>query len=164
MKNKNLLWIQANKKKYFFIILHIIFPLVLGALIYISFRSKRLLVFKWIEFIGMSKTVIKYRKFLNPLKSILPNFILFSVPDGLWLYGYINYFGIVWKNNKRIYVIFIIIGNILSIFVEILQKFRFFPGTYCNEDIYFYIIFEIVALINVGRFLENEKSNNDIDR
>lgn len=73
---------QKNKK----IIIHIILPMLLGTLIYLLFRPKSILIFDYLKVLHLEEFVNIWR---SQLKAFKPSdWIIFSLPGGLWLYSY----------------------------------------------------------------------------
>ena len=70
------------------ILIHVISPLIIGGILYVVFRTKSLRMFGWFEFIGFNSEISFLRKYVSPLKSWLPSWVYFSLPDGLWVYSF----------------------------------------------------------------------------
>ena len=81
--------------RYIYIILSIIF-LFIGGLIYIIYRSLTLQMFVWLKHLGIYPSVISLRneKCLN-----LPNWVIYCLPDGLWMLSYLLIMLALW--HKR---------------------------------------------------------------
>lgn len=65
----------------------------------------------------------------------LPEWLLYSLPDGLWLYAFLSAITYIWKDNPyplTIWVISIVSGTTLS---EILQAFQILKGTFDWNDL-----------------------------
>ena len=72
--------------------------LSMGVLVYISFRQDTLKMFDWFDRVALSELVSRLRRFTLPMADFLPNWFLYSVPDGLWLFSYLSIllvFGII---------------------------------------------------------------------
>ncbi|MGV0936306.1 hypothetical protein [Empedobacter falsenii] len=129
-------------KKNIFFLLAIILPLLIGFIIYISFRSETLRMFEWIEYLRIDFIIDIIRKTLNPYKNYLKSSIIFSLPDGLWLFSFVNLILLInYKSKNLIYYLLLPIS--LSFLPEILQFFNLFSGTFD----YFDLLYCIVALM-----------------
>ena len=77
---------------------HIILPLLLGGGIYVLFRATNLILFQWLHALGLADFVETLRA-MKWIESInLPNWILYSLPDALWLYAFTQTMILLWKN------------------------------------------------------------------
>ena len=83
------------------LLLNVILPLFTGGFIYLLFRSERLIMFDWIRFLGFKESLDLLRNDFNSLKSFIPNWVLFSLPDGLWVYSFSSAIIIIWNDNNR---------------------------------------------------------------
>lgn len=138
-------------KKYLNLILHVFVPVLFGALIYILFRKESLTVFLWIENISLLDEVMFIRSLLSETKKKIPEIILYSLPDGIWVYSATYFMIAIWKNNlKDISAWFwIFVPFICSIVAELLQSVQVVEGSYCSYDMMFYVSFFVLALINI---------------
>lgn len=137
-----------SKKQF---VLHSILPIFIGSLIYIIFRSKSLIIFKIIDFFHLTNLINYFRNIFFPLKKFLPDFFIYSFPDGLWAYSMIFTFGSNGKLNNSI-IFSLIFPLFLSFGSEVLQYFSVLPGTFCFVDIFSYTFFITLASINLRRF------------
>jgi len=113
------------------------FVLFIGSAIYILWRPTSLLMFEWFNFLGLRSFVDCLRDIAAPVKHLLPSFVIYSLPWGLWLLSYLLFVEYVWFNKvkTRQYHFWFWIFPFLSVLTEILQKTSFVPGTFCFEDI-----------------------------
>lgn len=120
-------------------ILQIYLPLIIGGFIYLGFRSTSLLMFKYFKFLGMQQAIEKLRVFVNPLSDGLPEWVIFSLPDGLWTFAFVAY--ILQVNGGRPSN-WLALPVIFSIGVELAQMTQYVPGTFDYID----LIISILAL------------------
>jgi hypothetical protein len=147
---------SANPKIFFCAAL---ISITVGTAIYILFRSTNLLVFIWIENVGLGEDVIELRDWANPILPHLPEFILYSLPDGLWAFSFSASILLIWRNEKSKKYLWLLVPIVFAILPEILQKFKLFPGTFDVYDL-------IMSLTGIGLSLlltqfknkNNEKS------
>ncbi len=145
-----------NKGFYYWIL--VFNPIVLGILVYIFFREDVFLYNKIFQFFNFDNVIenIKVGTFIKQLS--LPNWIKYSLPDGLYMFSISNYFLILNSNKTGILIGFLFF--IASILIEILQlifgQYFLWLGTYDILDILFYVIGYTVSLI---LFKKNRKYN-----
>jgi len=116
--------------------IHVIFPLFLGGLLYISFRSLSLRMFRWFEIIGIHDLILIIRKTISPLKNNLPNWIYYSLPDGLWVYSLSSALMLLWDNQYEKGKYWLAIPLIFGVIIELAQSVKLFPGTFDIIDIF----------------------------
>lgn len=122
--------------------------LIIGGLIYISFRTDHLLMFKWFAALSLDSQIEILRDTTFTLREHLPNWFVFSLPDGLWIFSYVTLTLLIWGNsiNKRnLFWVFLI--PFIAISSELLQLFNIAPGTFDSIDLIFYIIGAISPFI-----------------
>ena len=128
-------------------ITHIIIPMLIGGFIYILFREDNLLMFNWFNSLGM-KNLIDFFQEHTLLKNLIPNWIKFSLPDGIWIYSLTSLMLIIWyKDSSKTKYIWLLIGPILGISAELGQLINIVPGTFDNTDLIFCLIASITPFI-----------------
>ena len=78
----------------------------------------------------------------------IPDWFIFSLPDGIWIFSYVLVMISIWNftlNKKSIFWMTII--PLVAIFSEIFQIFDFIPGTFDFVDLSFYILGFILPFI-----------------
>lgn len=136
--------VNENLNIYFWF--NILLPIFIGGIIYLTFRKESLFMFYWFDSLGLSFFVDYLRDFFHPYKSFLPNWFLYSLPDGLWLYSFVYFFSYLWKNEEPFLLIsWSLIGPAIAIGSEFGQFLQIFPGTYSSLDLLFYTIFGLLA-------------------
>lgn len=73
-----------RKRKLFLIL----FPLFLGIGIYLLYRSRNLFYFKLIHSTFLSKPVLHIRDFAKLYRKMFSTWVVYSLPDGLWLFSF----------------------------------------------------------------------------
>ena len=73
--------------------------LLLGGMVYLSFRSNTLVMFSWFDKINLLEPISELRLITLPLSANLPNWFLYSLPDGLWLFSYLTVLLVIWDNT-----------------------------------------------------------------
>jgi hypothetical protein len=133
---------------------HVFLPIIIGGLIYVLFRSDSLLMFKWFEFLGLSNIVYIVRESVTNIN--LFDWVIYSLPDGLWVYSFATCLIILWNENKSYLFLFLIIPFLLGPGVEILQFFNLFKGTFDLMDLIITIIAFSLSLFKNIKFTQYE--------
>lgn len=135
-----------------------IFPITIGGYIYILYRPLHLIMFKAIEEVHLMNIVLWLRKYSE--KIILPEFVLYSLPDAIWMYSF-NYFLLTYlktEKRKRNFCSFIsfifVIGSELGQFIGLVR------GTYDLNDLLAYTLGFILSYILVNQ--KNKKGEVNI--
>ncbi len=140
-----------------------LFTLLLGGLIYILFRQDTLKMFSWFDNINLSTVISKLRLRTVPLSGHFPNWFLYSLPDGLWLFSYLSGFLVVWDNVISKHNIYWLLSiPMVAILSEIGQFFEIVPGTFDIFDLLFYILGTILPILiftNSKKYLNNLLEN-----
>lgn len=132
--------------------LHVFLPLFLGAIIYVLFRSESLLMFNWFHLLGVDEIIRSLRIQAAPYRNCIPEFILFSIPDGVWVYSITVLMGALWHNTSlSVRFFWVSIGPILGIGGELGQILGFVPGTFDYNDLLICFSAIVGALILVER-------------
>ena len=120
--------------------------LILGGFIYLLFRPKTLLMFRWFEFFRVDDYVDCLRGKVDSV--ILGEIVLYSFPNGLWISSYILLVNVVVSKKDKFKVLFwAILLPLVSIIFELLQVHKIIPGVFDLYDIIFYIFPLVVYLI-----------------
>ncbi len=110
----------------------------IGGLIYLAFRSESLLMFSWVRNVGIESLVEHLRVMMRPYCPS-SEWILFSLPDGLWVLSYVILMAAVWRFQIREHWIMIGLIPTIAICSELLQALGMFPGTFDVSDLLTYI-------------------------
>ncbi len=122
------------------IIIGHLFTLLLGGLVYLSFRQDTLKMFRWFDSINLSAVISELRLLTLPLSDHLPNWFLYSLPDGLWICSYLSVLLVVWDNViSKHNIHWLLLVPMIAIFSEIGQLFKIVPGTFDILDVIFYL-------------------------
>ena len=116
-----------------------LFPLTLGGFIYIIFRTETLIMFHWFKYLNISNEVDSIKNMRTGYS--FPNWFIYNLPDGLWIFSYTAISLEIWKNSitrQNIFWVFSI--PIISVLSEFLQLFKIIPGTFDFLDVTFYLL------------------------
>lgn len=134
---------------------HSLIPLLFGGLIYVLFRSQSLIMFGWVNAIGMYELINLLRTYINANETLIPNWFFYSLPDGLWMYSFVSALIIAndYKWNK--YKYWLLLPILFGIGIEFLQLLGFFKGTFDVNDLFFYSVGVVLSVLKLGKINKN---------
>ncbi len=136
-----------------FFLTQVVLPIAVGACIYVWWRSTDLLVFRWIELVGASDLVVRP-------EVALPSWVLYSLPDGCWVYSYTSLMLLIWRRM----VPWVYSGGILALGAELGQLVGIVPGTYDNLDMAFYVgAFILAGVVHAQALVVNRRGGGNGD-
>lgn len=112
------------------------FALFAGGMIYILARSSEPLFFHWLEVLGFGQWLELLRTKILTENQILPLWLIYSLPSGLWAFAYsIIITGIWW--NSQLWPRYFWFASIFILVIgwEILQLKELVRGTFSFGDI-----------------------------
>lgn len=110
---------------------HVLLPVIVGGTIYVLWRSPSLLLFKIARYSGNDLLVGSWRHATGDFVRVLPNWILFSLPDALWIYAFTFYLGAIWASGPRLHrICWTSVGPVIGIGGELGQRVGIVPGTF----------------------------------
>ena len=120
-------------------LIHIVFPIIIGGFIYLLFRPNFLYLF-----MGLGEYLNPVRGFLENegIVESLPVWMIYSLPNGLWVYAFTYLMREIWQNQKAIWLF---IPILLGIGWESGQSLGMISGTHDIIDIIACLIGGIVA-------------------
>ncbi len=125
-----------------------------GAFIYVLGRTKSLVVFRWLDTLGLSTTVDTARTAAATEIANIPGVILYSYPDGAWVFGFMCHMAWVWRHRPgREATIWTMLGPALGLGGELGQLPGWVPGTFDAND-----LFAVGAATLSGYFLTKSRT------
>ena len=118
--------------------------LLSGGVIYLLFRPDSLYMFKWFTALKSLKHVFVQLPHVD-----LPDIMVYSLPDGLWLLSYILIIGIIWDFQTKKCIAFLALMPFFSLFHELLQWLNLF-GTFDIYDLFSYFCATIIGLFIIN--------------
>lgn len=118
--------------------------LFIGGGLYLMYRSEHLVMFDWCKAIA----IYPYIQQLRP-QGHFDSWLVYSLPDGLWLFSYIILMGAIWAFNVRkslfcsVPMMFIAIGS------ELLQIPNIIRGTFDVMDLLCYIAGSVIGIFYI---------------
>ena len=125
---------QANSGTLRRFTIHVVLPTFVGASVYLLFRTRSLLVFHWVEAIGLQGHLTVLRDAVSDVQ--LPQWLLYSLPDGLWVYATTSWMVLIWREPRS--WLWLSTGVLLAVGAEAGQAVGCIPGTYQHLDMLFY--------------------------
>ena len=126
-------------KNYGFFILQILFaivPVVTGGLIYLLWRPGPIKFFAWFEDIGLGNLLLSIRQYSLKPPSIMPNFVVYSLPNGLWAFSFAFIVTLLWCNHKSpLKFLWLATIPVVGLGYETLQAVEVISGTFCFVDL-----------------------------
>ena len=113
--------------------------LLCGIAIYLLFRSRSITLYQWCISIGLSAPLEVLRADVQHW--IIPDFVKFSLPDGLYGASYILLMDAVWNNSQRlIRIMAASLIPLVAIIHEMLQGLGLAKGTFDAADLLCYSV------------------------
>ena len=104
---------------------------------YLAMRTEGLLMFEWIDMLGLSDLIFQIRYGLEGFVVSTPDWILFSFPDGCWVWSMTAFFTMIWyEETRKIGLAYILTGPVLGIGSELGQFVGLVPGTFDAVDLW----------------------------
>ena len=121
--------------------------LATGCLIYLLFRSKTLYIYVWCKSLGLSACIDTLR--YGVLGWSVPDFVKFSLPDGLYCASYLFIMDAIWHEDQgwKKYIVLAIVP-VATIGSELLQGLDFVRGTFDILDLLCYSIPPIIYFLS----------------
>ena len=120
-------------------VVRILAPVTLAGCVYILFRHESLLLFDALQQVHLLPLIHNVRDVTVPMGHALPDWFLFSLPDGLWLLSYLLFIRHVWAGRSaHARWGWTAMGLIISIGHEFAQAAGWVMGTFDWVDVLAY--------------------------
>lgn len=130
-----------------------------GIMIYLLLRSRNLILYRWIGVTFTSAPPLFYK---NANNNIFAGFLIYSMPDGLWLYSFIMMLACVWGDEGKRVKYMIALGLLsIALINEAGQYFHIFIGTFDIGDIVAYVIAAISAIYSMKNYRGNKNEQKN---
>lgn len=115
--------------------------LLVGGLLYLCFRPESLVMFGWVKMLGLYPAVLELRMQSTTLASSLPEWLIFSAPNGLWVFSFGTLMVSLWApTGFSVAVNWAIALWAVGIVSEVMQVFSLVPGFFDVADIVAYTV------------------------
>lgn len=114
-------------------------PVLFGGLVYLLYRPKNIILFEVLNKLGGSTTIDIVR---NKVEQIhLPDFVVYSLPAGLWTASYLMAMYLCTKQlNRKMRLSLALPLPISAVVLEFMQQFGLCPGIFDICDLVCYLI------------------------
>jgi hypothetical protein len=120
--------LRTSAGKWFW---HVVAPLALGSTIYVLARPKGLIVFDWLDVVGLTPMVDS----LRAATPELPEWVLYSLPTGLWSYAFSASVSLIWRAQRIERRLWLAVVSATCLASEIGQAIKVVPGTFSMQDL-----------------------------
>ena len=127
-------------------------------MMYITFRPDTLKMFHWFKMFGL----LDYLEELQHNPARVPMWLLYNLPDGMWLFAYSILIGCIWNFKIRDCWMFILVMPSICIPHEFLQGLGIMHGTYDPSDVLAYVLAIIAGFAYV--FVVHQLAFKKVDR
>jgi hypothetical protein len=134
----------------------IIISLVSGLILYIGFRTTHTPIYQWAIKLGLGKEINFLR---NTMQGIhLPDWIVYSMPDGLWMFSFVLSVLSIWNFNlNKTTGPWIFSAIFIGLGFEIMQGYVKGIGVFDWNDLLLMIAGTVIALSFCSNKIVNEK-------
>jgi hypothetical protein len=133
--------------------------LLAGSLIYLFFRPESIAIFKLINIHASDSFISEIKDFTLKYKYLIPEWSIYSLPAGLWMFSCTTLILFIWDNKINIKNIFwLIILPVISVYIEIGQYLNLNSGTFDIVDFVFYLIGTALSLLLYAKDFAINKS------
>ena len=122
--------------------------IIIGGVIYFSFRSKSLILFRWADALYLNSFVENLRQSMSIYTP--SDFVKYNLPDGLWSLSYVLIILAIWKSMNRENIIWFCFMPIIAMFSEFFQLFSILPGYFDWRDVMCYTM-PLIILITIKK-------------
>jgi hypothetical protein len=122
-------------------------PIFIGGMIYVLLRSDKLLMFQWFDKMGLARLINEWRG-NTYVKHGYPDWLVYNLPDALWVFAFTNFMLIVWKNKLTIHSIaWILLAPLSGIISEVGQALHLVSGTFDIIDLTFILVASVAPFL-----------------
>ena len=110
--------------------------LLVGGFIYILWRPETIIFIRWLDTYGWGAPLDFFQMFGNKYYHLVPAWVVFSLPNGLWAFSYtIIILHLWWNHNSPVKYFWFISIPVVGMGYETMQYLKVIPGTFCVEDL-----------------------------
>lgn len=121
--------------------------MILGGAVYVWFRSSGLVMFTLLGDKDVVLSSIPFRTITISYGHALPDWFLYSLPDGLWLASYLCLMAFLWRGSiKAANAFWYTVVPVMAIASEFAQLGGYIPGTFDPLDVACYVVATLIPL------------------
>jgi hypothetical protein len=114
-------------------------------------------MFSWFEILHLKKNIVFLRKVFFEFNIVFPKWVIYSLPNALWLFSGIISFQLIWQKIKKQMIVWISIFTFMAIMFEISQLLNIIPGVFDCTDLLFLIISIALASLYIFWLFKQEE-------
>ncbi len=131
--------------------------LLAGSLIYILFRPTTLLMFNWADSLGLMDIISIMRAWVDGYEKLLPNWVIYSLPFGLWVASYLFFIDCIWGRSKAfVRHVWFWSVPVIAFTAECAQIFEIIPGHFDFLDLLIIVFATIFGFFATGIYQSNK--------
>jgi hypothetical protein len=132
-------------------VVHVLLPLAIGGSLYVLYRPRSLVMFRWFDQLGLGSIVDRLRAATAVPEGAIPEVIVFCLPNALWLYAFVFQIAQLWKGEGgRPARLWLAAPMLLGIGPELGQLAGVVPGTFDILDVATSVVAASAALVAAG--------------
>ena len=132
--------------------------LSVGGLIYVLCRSETLTMFFWFDYLGLANFIGIMRAGASEISTALPTWVVFSLPNALWLVSGLLVFEIIWGSSYSLdKLAWVSLFLIIAVGAEVGQALRVLGGTFDWQDIILMIVGVFFAFLVISTEKRKER-------
>ena len=121
-----------------------------GIAIYLLFRSQTIVLYQWCIYLGLGDFLSSLRQQVQSWN--IPDFVRYSLPDGMYCASYILLMDALWRNSGRVMrLCFTLLIPVCAILHELLQAASLVRGTFDVADLLCYATPLLVYLLIIHK-------------
>lgn len=126
--------------------------LLAGGLIYLLWRVDSLLMFSWCRTIGVDGVIIDWRSAAVAYRSSVPSWVIYSLPQALWLFSGLIMFSVVWSrpSHRQQRVFWTSAFTAMAVILELAQARWAGMGRFDSVDLALLTVAYVVAYVSGG--------------
>ena len=107
-----------------------------GGFLYIGWRDEVPALIYWLNGAGFENIIHGIRLYTSSITIILPDWVIYSLPQGLWAFALGTMISFIWSGQKSfISYLWYCTALMIPILWEALQFFQIIAGTFCKIDL-----------------------------
>ena len=115
-------------------------------------------MFNWFQKLDLNLEVEKIRLYFSKID--LPNWLIYNLPDFIWVFSFTSLLLIIWNMKiSKESIIYVLIPLTLALASELGQFFSIVNGTFDKMDLLFYILGGLTSIIIISK--SNHKKNEN---
>jgi len=106
-------------------------------------------MFSWFNYLGLANAFNWCREMTFGQFS-LPSWVIFSLPDALWVFSFTSLMLIIWHDNfSKSSIFWLLLAPLIGLFSEVGQIIKFVPGTFDQTDLCLILIASILQFLQI---------------